>query len=717
MNQNELITYEQLRQKISKYITDEEELKAIDRAYEFAKEKHDGKKRASGEDFINHPLCVTNILAGLHSDSSTLIASLLHETINHGNTQKEEIVEVFGSDIASIVDTVSKINKLTLTNDSEISAIYLRKVLVGLAEDVRVLFIKLADRLHNMRTIWAIDEKDRKIKVHETEKVLIPIAHRLGINSIKSELEDLCLRYSRPDIYQDVLDQLNDSREDLNDYLQEMKDSISEILIDHGIKFEIKGRVKSVHSIYNKLSNGKKFSDIHDILALRVFVEKENDCYLVIGLIHSKYRPVPGRFKDYIAMPKENMYQSLHTTIFGRNGYHFEVQVRTYEMDEIAEKGVAAHWAYKEKGTVKIQKMMEQKLEMFRNLIESSKDGVSEEEFASQINNEFLNEMIYVFTPKGDVVELPQGATPVDFAYRIHSDVGDRTVGAIVGEKIVPLDYELHDGDIIKINTSNSSKPSEEWLKFVKTTHAKNKIKAYFSKQDKTNYIASGQELLEKEIRRKKLSISEILSNENLEKIMTELKLQSKEELFLAVGSLRYTPTYIINLVKEDKKELTDVLLDKVRAKNTNLKVDYKNDVIVAGATDIKVSLAKCCKPVYGDEIVGYVTRGEGVKIHRSDCRNVKNSNRLIDVSWNEASEKSYITDIRIESLPQKNALLEIITKASLRNVYVEEVKNNNYEDYIIFRLTVKVKEIDSLNKFITDLNILPYIKKAERIS
>lgn len=717
MQENEIITYDELKNTIQKYITNPEELEKIDEAYEFAYKKHFGKKRASGEDFINHPLCVANILVGLHSDYETIMAALLHETINHGNTTKEELVGVFGEDIASIVDTISKINKLTLNNDSEISAIYLRKVMVGLAEDVRVLFIKLADRLHNMRTIWAIDEKQQKIKVHETEKVLIPIAHRLGINSIKSELEDLCLKYSRPDVYQDVLDQLNASREELNEYLQEMKDSISEILVEHGIKFEIKGRVKSVHSIYHKLTTGRKFSDIHDILALRVFVEKESDCYLVIGLIHSKYRPVPGRFKDYIAMPKENMYQSLHTTVFGRNGYHFEVQVRTYEMDEIAEKGVAAHWAYKEKGTVKIQKIMEQKLEMFRNLIESSKDGVSEEEFANQLNNEFLSEMIYVFTPKGDVVELPKGSTPIDFAYRIHSDVGDKTIGAIVGEKIVPLDYELQDGDIIKINTNNSSKPSEEWLKFVKTTHAKNKIKSYFSKQDKVNYISSGQELLEKELRRKKMSISEVLSSENLEKILSYLKLQSKEELFLAIGSLRYTPTYIINLIKEDKKEVTDALLDKVRARSSNSKIDYKNDVIVAGSSDIKVTLAKCCKPIYGDEIVGYVTRGEGVKVHRCDCRNIKACNRLIDVSWNAISDKNYLTDIKIEALPQKNALLEIITKASLRNVYVEEVQNTNFEDYTIFKLTIKVKEKNDLEKFIKDLNILPYIKKVDRIS
>ena len=710
----EIIKYKDLENKIKKFIKDEEELKEIKKAYLFAKDKHKGKKRASGEDFINHPLNVANILVDLNVDSQTIIAALLHEVINHGNTKEEEVKEEFGEEIANIVLTVSKINKLTLNDDSESSAIYLRKVLVGLASDVRVLFIKLADRLHNMRTIWAISTENQKLKIRETETVLIPIAHRLGINSIKSELENLCLKYSKPEIYQDVLDQLNDSLEDLNAYLQEMKESISEILSENGIKFEIKGRVKSVHSIYKKLSKGKKFKDIHDILALRVFVDSVSDCYLVVGLIHAKYRPVPGRFKDYIAMPKENMYQSLHTTIFGRNSYHFEVQIRTYEMDEIAEKGMAAHWTYKEKGTVKIQKLMEQKLEMFRNLIESN-NKASDTDFAHEVNNEFLSPMIYVFTPKGDVVELPNGATPIDFAYRIHSAVGDKTVGAIVNEKIVPLDYQLADKDIVKINTSNTSSPSLEWLNFVKTTQAKNKIKAYFSKQDKANYIQKGKTLIEKEIRKKKLSINEILNDENIDKVLKELKLKDLDELYLTIGSLRYTPTYIINLITQDKKSVSDILIDKVMNKTDISKNNHNNDVIVAGTNDIKVTLAKCCKPVFGDEIVGFVTKGLGVSIHRKDCKNVASNKRLIDVAWNKESDKSYLTDLKIETIIEKNALLEIITKASVRNVYIDAIKNHDYDTYSVFDLTLKVKKKADLDKFMTDLENLSFVKQVTR--
>ena len=363
----ESITFEELYEKIKLNIKDTDELLMIKEAYQFALERHEGMKRLTGEDFITHPLQVTNIVNDLNVDAVTIQAALLHEILNNSNTELDELRDKFGDTVATIVDSVTKINKLELVDDSESSAIYLRKVLVGLATDVRVLFIKLADRLHNMRTNYAINPKKQKQKAYETQAVLIPIAHRLGINSIKSELEDLCLYYTKPDVYQDILDKLNDTREELNDSLNEMKESITDILTEQGLKFKIKGRVKSVHSLYNKLANGKKWNEIYDILALRVILEEVSDCYMAVGLVHAKYRPIPKRFKDYIAMPKANMYQSLHTTVFGVDGYLFEIQFRTYEMDEFAEKGMASHWSYKEHGTKKVQNIMEQKLEMFRN--------------------------------------------------------------------------------------------------------------------------------------------------------------------------------------------------------------------------------------------------------------------------------------------------------------------------------------------------------------
>ena len=431
--------------------TDKDVLDKIKEAYEYALEEHKGMKRLSGDDYISHPLHVANILIDLNVDDVTIVASILHEVLNNGvNATREILEEKFGPDVAKIVYSVSKINKLELVDETESSAIYLRKVLVGMAEDPRVLYIKLADRLHNMRTIWAIRQEKRKEKAKETMSVLVPIAHRLGINSIKSELENICLSILKPDVYQDILEKLNKTTLELNDNLLEMKDDLSNLLSENGINHEIKGRVKSVYSIYNKLSNGKKYSDIYDILALRIFVDKETDCYTTIGLIHSKYRPVPKRFKDYIANPKENMYQSLHTTVFGNDGEVYEVQVRTYEMDEIAEKGIASHWSYKEKGTKKVQAIMEQKLEMFRNIIETNSEE-NDINFENAMNSELLSELIYVFTPKGDVIELPKDATPVDFAYRIHSGVGDTTVGAIVNDNIVPLSYSLKNNDIVKV--------------------------------------------------------------------------------------------------------------------------------------------------------------------------------------------------------------------------------------------------------------------------
>ena len=712
-NTNKPITYSELYDKVKKIIKNKDELEVINKAYEFALERHGDRKRLNGDPYISHPLEVANILTDLNVDYVTIAAALLHETVNHSETNLEEIRTTFGDEIGNIIYSISKINKLELTDDKDASAQYLRKVLVGLSEDVRVLFIKLADRLHNMRTIYALPESEQKRKARETTAVLIPIAHRLGINSIKSELEDLCLKYTKPDVYNDIVEKLDASREELDLLLTEMKDSISQILAENGVKFKIKGRVKSIHSLYNKMDNGKRWNDIYDILALRVFVDTVQDCYLTIGLIHSKYRPMPKRFKDYIANPKENMYQSLHTTVFGIDGHLFEVQVRTYEMDEIAEKGVASHWSYKEKGSVKLQNMMEQKLEMFRNIIETNNSNANDVEFASNLNTELLNDVIYCFTPKGDALELPKGATPVDFAYRIHSGVGERTIGAIVNEQIVPLDYTLEDGDIVKINTSKEPSPKKDWLNFVKTSQARSKIRSYFSKQDRLNYINLGKERLEKELRRRKLAFANVLTEENIAKILKDTHLNDLEEVYLSIGSLRFTAAYIINLIYEDKKDVVDIYLSK----NNNLdKVrPLKNDVIVAGTDNILVNLAKCCKPVKGDEIVGYITKGEGILVHKKDCVNIKDSNRLIEVEWNMENNNSYLTELIIKTIKGKNQLLDIITKASQKDVYIESVKTIEEEDFTKFVINVKTSNLEHLDLFIADVKALANVVEVMR--
>lgn len=711
-----MYTIEYILQKAKDNDLSKQELEIISEAYKFAKKAHDGQLRKNGEPEIVHSLSVAGICADLNVDALTIIAALLHETNSLCNISLDIIETKFGEPVKVIIDNLSKLNRLKLTDKNESASIYLRKVLVGISEDVRVLIIKLADRLHNMRTADALPEDKRKQKVNETMEVLIPIAHRLGINSIKSELEDLCLKYGKPTVYEEILEKLDDTRENLANSLQEMKNSISEIMIEHGIEFEVKARVKSVYSIYKKLSSGKKWSEIYDILAMRLIVPTESDCYLAVGLIHSKYRSIPKRFKDYIAMPKENMYQSLHTGVFGIDGHIFEIQIRTPEMDEIAEHGIASHWSYKERGRP-IQAIMEQKLEMFRNIIDSNIEEQSDEIFARNMKEEFLKEQIYVFTPKGDVMELPKGSTPVDFAYRIHSDVGDLTVGAIINDVIVPLDYELNDGDIVKINTNKSAKPSKQWLKFVKTTQAKNKIKSYFSKKDRESYIERGKELLEKEIRKQKLNIGEVLSEENINKILKDLKLNSYDDLLLSIGSLRYTTVYIINLIYEDKKSVQDIMLSRVN-KTPILKQNYKNDVIVAGTDNILVTLATCCNPVPGEPIIGYITKGKGVTVHKKDCSNVRNMiTRLIEVAWNPNLESTNLFDVRIvvKTNSLVNHILEIVTKASLKGVSINSIKEFNTDISIDYEIILKVKNNNNLNEFIDELKALDFVMEVIR--
>ena len=697
------ISFSELVPKLEK----REGFETIKKAYEYALNEHKGMTRLTGDDFITHPLEVTKILMDLNVDDVTIIASLLHEVINNGNKTYEDLVSDFGEEVAKIVLNVSKINKLELPDNNESSVIYLRKILVGLAEDVRVLYIKLADRLHNMRTNWAINPQKQKQKAEETMSVLVPIAHRLGINSIKSELENLSLYYLKPDVYNDILEKLNETVDELNDCLEEMKESIIDILTNAGIKFEIKGRVKSVYSIYNKLNNGKEWNKIYDILALRIFVDEESDCYQVIGLIHSRFRPMPKRFKDYIASPKENMYQSLHTTVFGVEGHVFEIQVRTYEMDEIAEKGIASHWSYKEKGSKKIQNVMEQKLEMFRNVIEASNND-TDADFENAVNADIFSDLIYTYTPKGDVVELPAGSTPIDFAYRIHSRVGDTTVGAIVNDQIVPLSYELKNDDVVNIKTNNSSTPNKDWLTFVKTNQAKNKIKAFFSKQDKEEYILKGKNILEAELRKRKMAFNEVLTPDTIEKLIKDLKVKDLDEIYLSIGSLRFTAGYIINLTKEDRHEVDDALFER---KLSIPKINYKSDILVEGNSDIMVNIAKCCMPIKGDEIVGYITKGQGISVHKKGCSNIPSDNdRLVDVTWNMDASNYYFTNIYVYVAAGFNLLVNIITEVGKMGSIVRSCNTKEFDNKTIYEINLRIKDKEELE------NIMKNIRKIHNV-
>ena len=634
---NPKLTFDELYEKVCTYIKKDSERKLISKAYLFAFEKHFGQKRLSGEDYIVHPLNVAYILSDINADASTICAAILHDTIEDCDVTYDDIVKKFGKEIADLVNGVTKINKLKFTCDNEAVIANHRKIIVGLSEDVRILIIKLADRLHNMRTLWILSEKSQKANAKETLDILTPIAHRLGMNQIKSELEDLSLRYYKPDVYFSIVEKLNQTRKERDLIVEKMMAGVSELLNKEGIKHEIKGRAKSIYSIYKKLDKGKKFSDIYDLLALRVFVNTEQECYQTLGIIHSKYRPIPKRFKDYIAMPKTNMYQSLHTTVFGLEGYLFEIQIRTYEMDEIAERGIASHWSYKENGSnvkAAMQNAMEQKLQFFREIMELKEEESNAEDFVRSVQEDVLKNTIYVFTPKGDVIELPQGSTPIDFAYRVHSGVGDTMVGALVNGNIVSLDYVLNDGDIIKINTNkNSAGPSREWIDIAFTSQAKNKIKSFYNKIDKEEYLKQGTDLLQKEVRKRKIPFAEFFNNDNLAKLFDEYHVGDLNELHINIGNGRLSPIQIVNTYASTGRTKEEIILDKVN--NVERKpVAAKNDIIVRGIDEIKANIAACCKPIPGDEIVGYISKGNGINVHRTVCPNVNEEEaRIIDIS------------------------------------------------------------------------------------
>ena len=708
----ENITIEDLLNKVSTYDDNTEDQTLIRNAYDYAYRKHFSQKRITGDDYITHPLNVAWILTDVKADGITIAASLLHDTIEDSDSTYEEIENLFGAYVAKIVDGVTKINRLNFSTDSEQIAANQRKILVGLSSDVRVLIVKLADRLHNMRTLYVLSEAKQKRKAKETLEILTPVAHRLGMYKLKSELEDLSLRYLNPDAYYDIVEKLNLKKTERDEAVGKMLEEVSELLNEHNIVHEIKGRSKSIYSIYNKMNKGKKFEDIYDILALRVFVNTEQECYLALGLIHSKYKPVPKRFKDYIAMPKTNLYQSLHTTVFGIDGQLFEIQIRTYEMDKIAEYGIASHWSYKENKTTNSKDLMEQKLEIFRSIIELNEDAKTPEEFISNVKKDLLfNDSIYVYTPKGDVIELPKGSTCVDFAYRVHSEVGDKMVGAIVNDSIVPFDYTLKTGDIIKVNTSKLSKgPNKDWLNFVATSQARNRIKAFYAKREKDENLDRGIILFEKALRKRNLPLQETLDN-YLNIILDYFKLKDLDELYLSLGQGKFTISSVMHLI--NKKE-DDSL--KIPQKNPEQKKSIiKNDILVEGMNEIKVSLSGCCKPIPGDTIIGYITKGSGITIHRSSCKNIIDlDERLINVKWNDNLTKKFPTDLLIYTTPDDN-LLDIITKASTNNVTIDSVTTITKSEFKIYSLTILIENTTKLDKFCKDLYNLSFVEKIER--
>ena len=707
------ITFYDLIEKVRKYNDDEDELRIIEKAYNYAKEKHFTQKRITGDDYITHPLNVAYILTDVNADYKAICAALLHDTIEDSDGNFQEIEKLFGYDIANLVECVTKINRINFNSDSEQMAANQRKILVGLASDVRVLIIKLADRLHNMRTLYVFSPEKQQRKARETLEILTPVAHRLGMYKIKSELEDLCLRYLNPSAYFDILEKLNYKKTEMDEAVGKMLDEVSSLLKEHGIRHEIKGRSKSVYSIYNKLSKGRSFNDIYDILALRVLVDTEQECYLALGLIHSKYKPVPKRFKDYIAMPKSNFYQSLHTTVFGIDGMLFEIQIRTYDMDRVAEYGIASHWSYKEHTSGDSKDAMDQKLAIFRNIIELNEDSSTPEEFISSVKKDILfNDSIFVYTPKGDVIELPNGSTTVDFAYKVHSEVGDKMVGAIVNDNIVPFDYVLKTGDIIKINTSRlSNGPNKDWLNFVVTSQAKNKIKGFYSKIEKDDNINRGMVLLDGYLKKKNITF-EMLQDKYLNKLLDNYKIKDIDEFYMSLGMGKYTIDNMIkSIVKEEEKRKKSINLKGISKK----KQEVDSDILVENMSSIKVTISGCCKPIPGDNIIGYITKGAGITVHRSNCKNIMDlDERLINVKWNDNLNKKYPTDLLIYT-NEDDILLDIITKASSNDVVIDSIFTLNKSSLKVLSATVLVKNIDVLDKFCIDLYSIGSVVKIER--
>ena len=716
---NYLLTIDDILSATSDYITEKSEIEMIKKAYEYASKKHFGQKRMTGEDYIQHPLNVAYILTEINADYQTICAALMHDVIEDCDVDIDEFKNIFGEEIYILVDGVTKINKLNFSGEGEAIIENHRKILVGLSKDVRVIILKLADRLHNMRTLWVHSEAKQKEKAKETLDILTPIAHRLGIFKIKSELEDLSLRYYKPDVYFSIVEQLNQTKIERDYIVDSMVKSVSNLLDSKNIKHEIKGRSKSIYSIYKKLDKGKKFSDIYDLLALRILVDSVNDCYQVLGLIHSIYHPLPKRFKDYIAMPKTNMYQSLHTTVIGLDGYFFEIQIRTYDMDQIAERGIAAHWSYKENGSnakASMQNTMEQKLQFFRSIIELQNEE-EHDKFVDSVKEEIFNHTIYVFTPNGDVVELPNGSTPIDFAYKIHTNVGDKMVGAIVNGNIVPLDYKLQSNDVVKINTNKSSVgPSREWLNIVYTTQAKNKIRGFFNRIDKDEHLKKGQEMLEKELKRRKIVLTSFYNDVNVSSVLSNFKLNNLDDLYISIGSNKLAVGQIMNFLYKDMDTKEEIILRKAQNNTDSSAKINKNDIIVEGIDDIKINIASCCCPIPGDRIIGYISRGYGINIHRFNCPNVADlDERIIDVGWNIEIQNKYPTNILVTSDTYDNILLDVISKTSNTEIKVLSINSLKARDLYMFEVRVLIDNLSNLENFMNEILTIPHIIKVER--
>ena len=731
MSQKKQVTFEECMENVQTYIKRPENIELIQKAYDFAYEHHKGQFRKSGEPYVIHVIQVANTLALMHCGPKTIAAGLLHDTVEDcQGVTTDTITELFGQEIATLVDAVTKIGAIKFKDEEEYLASNHRKLFIAMAKDIRVILIKLADRLHNMRTLqYMRPEKQKKI-ARETLSVYAPIAHRLGISEIKNELEDLSFKYLDYKKYEEIKDLVKQRESDRNEQVHEMISDIESIMQEYNIQYRIFGRSKHFYSIYKKMvTKNKRFEEILDLLAIRIVTDSVVHCYEILGYIHAKYRPIPGRFKDYIAMPKANMYQSLHTTIVEpEHGNIFEIQIRTEEMDAIAERGVAAHWKYKENRNYTPeyeQKEIEDKLSWFRDLSmmtdEESEDPL---EYMNVLQKDIFEANVYCLTPRGKVIALPSGSCPIDFAYRIHTEVGNKTVGAKVNGAIVPLNTPLKTGDVVDILTNNNSAgPSADWIKIVKSGHARNKIRTFLQKQEQQSRkesIKLGQSMLEDEFRRLKLD-PKSMDQKRLESILTSLSFKSVDDLYVGIAMKRVSLQSIVDrLVKNRSNMLEDQEIMKIYNKQPAHVTKHSScGVIVPGVDTIAVSLANCCRPIPGDSIIGYISKGQGVKVHRADCPNIVNEKkRLIPVQWEEGlDEKQYEVNLIIHSDDRNYLLSDIVTTLQQCNVYLKHVDSavddGNLE--ATTKLTVSVKNAAHLQNLISNLKKVRSVNEVIR--
>lgn len=715
---------EKVINRVKEYDKSENDINLIFKAYDYALKAHKGQYRNSGEPYIVHPVEVAMILTNLELDVSTIASGLLHDVIEDTSITYDDIKNEFGQEIADLVDGVTKLGMIEYKSKVEQQAENMRKMLIAMAKDIRVIMIKLADRLHNMRTLKYLSEEKQKEKAQETLEIYAPIAHRLGMSMIKWELEDLSLRYLHPDDYYSLVEKVAKKRKEREESIKELIDKLKEKLNEIGIKAEVDGRPKHFYSIYKKMKQqNKTFEQIYDLMAVRVIVNTVKDCYGTLGAVHTLWKPMPGRFKDYIAMPKPNMYQSLHTTVIGPKGEPFEIQIRTWDMHRTAEYGIAAHWKYKEGKSYEDE--FDAKLSWLRQLLEWQRELKDAKEFMETLKIDLFTDEVYVFTPKGDVISLPAGSTPIDFAYSIHTEIGHRLNGAKVNGKIVPIDYELKNGDIVEIlTTTNSDRgPSRDWLQIVKSSQAKNKIRQWFKKEKREENIERGEEIFYRELKRHGIQQSQ-LKGDIMESVLRKLNMHSEEDLFAAIGFGGLALNQIIPRIKEelkqieseDKKQNTPIAEIKKKPKIGGM------GVIVKGEDNVMVRFSKCCSPVPGDEIVGYVTKGRGVSIHRKDCPNIKDyvydKNRIVEVEWDQGKNIAYQADIQIMANDRYGLLTDVTSiladiKISVRAVNARTTKDN----VAIINLTLEITSRDQLEKIMNKLKALDGVTDVYRIS